>query len=122
MVHRTKVTFKAKGQFQRLNTASVPLTEHQKKKNARSRIQSSCSKDSGFSSGQSSYDSNEIELASVTDYGPENKPLKHYLNFKHYLNVGNMIASTAFEGMILPVPKIATITGENTGNFGKINL
>ena len=122
MVHRTKVTFKAKGQFQRLNTASVPLTEHQKKKNARSRIQSSCSKDSGFSSGQSSYDSNEIELASVTDYGPENKPLKHYLNFKHYLNVGNMIASTAFEGMILPVQKIATIAGENTGNFGKINL
>jgi len=31
-----------------------------------------------------------------------------------------MIASTAFEGMILPVQKIAT--GENTGNFGKINL
>ena len=116
------LVFKAKDEFQRLNTASVPLPEHQKKQNARSRIQSSCSKDSGFSSGQSSYDSNEIELASITDYGPENKPLKYYLNFKHYLNVGNMIASTAFQGMILPVPKIAVIVCENTGYFGEINL
>ena len=33
-----------------------------------------------------------------------------------------MIASTAFEGMILPMQKIGTIAGENTGNFGKINL
>ena len=77
----------------------MPLSELQKKQNARSRIQSSCSKDSGFSSGQSSYDSNEIELASITDYGPENKPLKHYLNFKHYLNVGEMVVSTVFEGI-----------------------
>ena len=77
------------------------VSANQQKKNARSRIQSSCSKDSGFSSGQSSYESNDIELVSVTDYGPENKPLKHYLNFKHYLNVGNMVASTNFQGISL---------------------